>query len=69
MIPEETIKNRFLKLKPPPETSIMLQSQIHKMERSPNPIAFPISIQTIIFGRLMQVFPPEHFPKDFFLLL
>ena len=45
MIPEAIIKNRFLKVGPPPDMISEAQSHIHKRANNPNPIAFPIPIK------------------------
>ena len=45
IIPEAIIKNKFLKVNPPPDLINAEHKQIHKRAINPKPIAFPIPIK------------------------
>ena len=42
MIPDATIKNKFLKLRPPPDITSIVQSHIHNIANNVKPIILPI---------------------------
>lgn len=62
MIPDAIIKNKFLKLKPPPDMISVLHSHIQRSANNPNPIALPIPIHPVIrFHHLLPGFLPVRF--------
>lgn len=59
MIPEQTIRKRFLKLIPPPLVNKVKQSQIQSKARKIKPANFPIFI--ILAGSVFESYPTRQY--------